>query len=73
MSKRINNIFLDYENGIVQINGQVPLEAVNVTIKEPDGWDIRKLLNPENRIKGVLSLEIEIKHQKDRNEGGKDQ
>lgn len=60
MIERINNIFLDYENGTIQINGQVPSEAVNVTIKEPDGWNIRKLLNPERRTNGVLSLEIEI-------------
>ena len=73
MIERINNIFLDYKNGIVQINGQIPSQAVNVTIKEPDGWDIRKLLNPENRINGVLSLEIEINHQKDKNEGGEEQ
>lgn len=24
MIERINNIFLDYENGTIQINGQVP-------------------------------------------------
>ena len=47
MIERINNILLDYENGTIQINGQGPSEAVNVTIKEPDGWNIRKLLNKE--------------------------
>lgn len=45
MYERINNIVLDYENGIVLINGKKTPFPVQITIKQNDGWNSRKILN----------------------------
>ena len=37
MSKRIDNIFIDYKNGIFLVNGKEPDCLVRLTIKEADG------------------------------------
>ena len=47
MSKRIDNIFIDYKNGIFLVNGEKPDCLVRLTIKEADGWNISKLMNYE--------------------------
>ena len=47
MFGRIENIFIDYENGIFLINGKKPECLVRLSIKEADGWNISKLMNYE--------------------------
>lgn len=47
MFGRIENIFIDYENGIFLINGKKPECLVRLSIKETDGWNISKLMNYE--------------------------
>lgn len=37
MFDRIENIFIDYENGIFLVNGKKPECSVRLTIKEADG------------------------------------
>ena len=60
MSKRIKNLFIDYEKGLVRINGKEPSKAVKVTIVEPDGWNIWKILNIKRRRDGLISLQISV-------------
>lgn len=45
--KRVEDVKLDYSNGILIINGEKIKEPVKVTVKEMDGWDISKLFNCE--------------------------
>lgn len=47
MFDRIENIFIDYENGIFLVNGKKPECLVRLSIKEADGWNISKLMNYE--------------------------
>ena len=47
MFDRIENIFIDYENGIFLVNGKKPECLVKLSIKEADGWNISKLMNYE--------------------------
>lgn len=47
MFGRIENIFIDYENGIFLVNGKKPECLVRLSIKEADGWNISKLMNYE--------------------------
>lgn len=60
MSKRINSIFVDYENGILIINGNQIASPIIVTVKEPDGWDIKKLFNHGKARQGMIYPEIII-------------
>ena len=49
MSKRIDNIFIDYKNGDFLVNGKEPDCLVRLTVKQPGGWDISQLMNYKNR------------------------
>ena len=49
MSKRIDNIFIDYKNGVFLVNGKEPDCLVRLTVKQPGGWDISQLKNYKNR------------------------
>ncbi len=44
---RIQDIFLDYESGILKINGKISKIPVKVVIKTEDGWNPSKLFNPD--------------------------
>lgn len=57
MAERIDNIFIDYENGIFLINGRKPTCLVKLTIKEPDGWNVSKLMNYE-KIKNPIEMPV---------------
>lgn len=41
-------IFLDYENGILLVNGEKPNCPVRVVLKTGDGRDMAKLMNYED-------------------------
>lgn len=45
--KRINNVFLDYEKGVLKINGEKVDIPVVVVLRQSDGWDNKKLFNSE--------------------------
>lgn len=59
-TSRIDNIVIDYENGILIINGKKITSPLVVTVKEPDGWDIKKLFNYEKAHQGMLYPEVII-------------
>ncbi len=44
--QRINDIKIDYKKGILSINEEQVTTPVIVKVREPDGWDIAKLFNP---------------------------
>lgn len=60
MIDKISNITLDYQNGILLINGKAITDPVKIIIKEPDGWDISKLFNSELAKQGVACPELVI-------------
>lgn len=57
---RIDSIVIDYENGILLINGRKIESPLKVKVKEPDGWDICKLFNPTKAKREMICPEIII-------------
>ncbi|MCI8432428.1 MAG: hypothetical protein HFH83_04430 [Lachnospiraceae bacterium] len=60
MFNKINNITLDYQNGILLINGKKIADPIKVIIKEPDAWDLAKVFNPEMGKQGMVFPELVI-------------
>ncbi len=60
MLQKISNITLDYQNGILLIDGKAITAPVKIIVKEPDGWDVSKLINPELAKQGVACPELII-------------
>lgn len=58
--KKISNIFLDYENEVLMINGTKVEDPVKIIIREPDGFDIAKLFNHESAKQGMMYAELTI-------------
>lgn len=44
---KIQDIFLDYESGILKINGRTSRIPVRVIMKSSDGWNSSKIFNSE--------------------------
>lgn len=60
MINKISNITLDYQNGILLIDGKAITAPVKIIVKEPGGWDIAKLFNSELAKQGVACPELVI-------------
>lgn len=58
MAKRIRNVFLDYENGVLRINGKKVDIPVTVVLRQSDGWDNKKLFNSEKHGIGEVAPEL---------------
>lgn len=58
--KKISNIELDYQKGVLRINNKTVKVPVIVKIEEPDGWDISKLFNSESAKQGMACPELVI-------------
>lgn len=57
MFERIKNITLDYENGIVLVNGKKPPFPIRVTLIQEDGWNPCKLMNYEQEKMSEEAIE----------------
>lgn len=60
MLNKITNIALDYQKGLLLINDKVVTIPAKITVKEPDGWDLVKLVNPELAKQGIACPELVI-------------
>ncbi len=59
-NKKISNVTLDYQKGILLIDDKVIAAPVKITIKEPDEWDIAKIFNAELAKQGMACPELVI-------------
>lgn len=60
MEQRVSSIAVDYEHGILIINGKYINSPCIITIKENDGIDSKKMINCDNTNLGLDIPEIVI-------------
>lgn len=58
--QRAEDVFLDYGDGLLLVNGKKINDPVKITIQEPDGYNLSKLFNPKNYKPGDKLPEITI-------------
>lgn len=54
------NIFIDYQNEILIIDGRKITEPIKVIIKKPDAWNAAKLFNSKEASQGMIYPELVI-------------